>query len=62
MNPATYTADEVADLLGVSTWSLYESVRRGDPPFPPIRVGRRLVWPRALVDRALGLADDRESA
>jgi predicted DNA-binding transcriptional regulator AlpA len=53
--PATYSADELADLLGCSSWAIYESVRRGDCPFPPIRVGRRLVWPRAVVDRALGL-------
>lgn len=53
---ATYTADQVAELLGVSTWSIYEAVRRGDPPIPPIRVGRRIVWSRAAVDSLLGLA------
>lgn len=54
-HPATYTAEEFAALLGVSLWSLYESVRRGDPPIPPIRVGRRLVWPRSAVNTLLGL-------
>lgn len=54
-HPATYTADEFAALLGVSLWSLYESVRRGDPPIPPIRVGRRLVWPRSAVNALLGI-------
>ena len=55
MTAAVYTADEVAGLLGVSPWAVYESVRRGDCPVAPIRVGRRLVWPRAAVDRLLGL-------
>jgi predicted DNA-binding transcriptional regulator AlpA len=55
MSAATYTADEFAELLGCSTWAIYEGVRRGDCPLPPIRIGRRLVWPRATVDRLLGL-------
>ena len=58
MSPATYRASELAQLLGVSEWAIYESVRKGDCAFEPIRVGRRLVWPRAIVDRALGLAAD----
>lgn len=55
MSAVTYCTAEVAQLLGVSEWSLYQSVRRGDPPITPIRVGRRLVWPKAAVDRLLGL-------
>jgi excisionase family DNA binding protein len=54
---ATYTAAELADLVGVSTWSIYESVRHGDCPFPAIRVGRRVVFAKAVVDQALGLTD-----
>ncbi|MST31626.1 helix-turn-helix domain-containing protein [Acidimicrobiaceae bacterium USS-CC1] len=49
----------MAELLGVSTWAVYESVRRGEPPIPPIRVGRRLVWPKAAVDRLLDGASGR---
>ena len=49
----TVTAEQFAERLGVSTWALYESVRRGDCPIPPIRVGRRLVWSRARVDSLL---------
>jgi predicted DNA-binding transcriptional regulator AlpA len=52
---ATITAEELAGVLGVSTWSVYESVKRGDCPVEPIRVGRRLVWPRACVERLLGV-------
>lgn len=55
---ATYTAAEVAALLGVSEWGIYQAVRNGTIPFQPIKIGRRLVWPRAIVDRALGLSGD----
>ncbi|HVA74312.1 MAG TPA: helix-turn-helix domain-containing protein [Acidimicrobiales bacterium] len=61
MPSATYTAEQLSELLGVSAWSIYEAVRNGTCPFEPIRIGRRLVWPRALVDRALGM-DSQESA
>lgn len=55
MAAATLTAEELADLLGVSTWALYQAVRRGDCPVPPIRIGRRLVWSRVAVERLLGV-------
>lgn len=51
---ATLTTEELAAVLGVSAWSLYEAARRGDPPVAPIRVGRRLVWPRAAVEALVG--------
>lgn len=53
MSCAVYTTEQTAALLGVSSWTLYESVKRGDPPVPPIRVGRRIVWSRAAIDRLL---------
>ena len=34
------TAKELADALGVSEWSIYQSVRDGDCPVNPIRVSR----------------------
>ncbi|MDA8302129.1 MAG: helix-turn-helix domain-containing protein [Actinomycetota bacterium] len=49
----TYTAEQVAAFMGVSKWAVYEAVRRGECPVPPIRWGRRLVWPAAAVDRLL---------
>lgn len=52
----TYTAEEFAELLGVSAWTVYEAVRTGTCPLAPIRIGkRRLVWSRALVDSLLGI-------
>jgi predicted DNA-binding transcriptional regulator AlpA len=56
MRTATYSAEQFADLLGVSPWSIYQSVKSGTCPIDPIRVGqRRLVWSKAAVDRLLGL-------
>lgn len=55
MMSATVNASEFAQILGVSTWTVYESVRRGDCPIPPIRVGRRLLWPRTRVEELLGI-------
>lgn len=58
---ATYTADEVASLLGVSTWAIYKVVKDGECPVEPVRIGRRLVWPRSRVDALLS-ADDLPEA
>jgi predicted DNA-binding transcriptional regulator AlpA len=52
---ATIAAGELAAMLGVSTWSVYESAKAGTCPVEPIRVGRRLVWSRARVEQLLGI-------
>lgn len=39
----TLTVPEVATLLGVSQWSVYELCRRGE--LPSLRLGRRIVIP-----------------
>jgi excisionase family DNA binding protein len=49
----TYTIQEVAMLLGVGRNQAYESARRGD--FPTIRVGKRVLAPKATIDRLLGI-------
>jgi excisionase family DNA binding protein len=61
MAAATYTADELAERLGVSSWAVYQAVRAGSPPVPVIRVGRRVLFARAAVDRLLGLPDLQEA-
>ena len=55
MSAAVYTAEELAELAGVSTWSIYSAVKDRTCPFPNLRIGRRIVFPRALADRLLGL-------
>jgi excisionase family DNA binding protein len=51
----TFTVEEAAKLLGVSRGSAYEAVRRGE--LPSIRVGKRILVPRAALER-LVLASD----
>lgn len=53
MTAAVYTASELAELTGVSEWSIYR--HRDEFPVAAIPVGRRLVWPKAPVDRLLGI-------
>lgn len=51
----TMPVSTLADLFGVSTWSMYQSIRRGECPVPVVRVGRRIVVPTAPVRELLGL-------
>jgi hypothetical protein len=53
--PATYTADQCADMAGVSEWCWRQAERNGTCPVPAIRVGRRMVWSKAAVDALFGL-------
>jgi excisionase family DNA binding protein len=46
-----YKVDEVAEKLGVNIKSTYEAIHRGE--IPSIRVGRRILVPRAAFDRLL---------
>jgi len=39
--------DDVARLLGVSTWSIYEAIKAGE--MPAIRVGRRILVPTHVL-------------
>ena len=53
MQPAklVYTPREAACLLGLSRSSLYEAIRVG--VIPALRVGRRLLVPKAALERLL---------
>lgn len=48
----TLTVPEAAKALGISRALAYESARTGD--LPTVRFGRRLLVPRAALDRVLG--------
>lgn len=50
----TLTVDQVSVLLGVSRVSAYEGVKSGE--IPSIRVGRRILVPRAALERMLAEA------
>ncbi len=57
-NPAVYTAEELAELAGVSTWSIYQAVKAEESPFPFLKIGRRILFPKAPADRLLGLSTE----
>ena len=48
---STYQVEEAARILGIGRSAAYEAVRRGD--IPSIRIGRRVLVPRAALDRLL---------
>jgi predicted DNA-binding transcriptional regulator AlpA len=52
----TYRLIEVAALFGISRNQAYECAKRGD--FPTIKLGKRLVVPRAAIDRMLGIGGE----
>jgi predicted DNA-binding transcriptional regulator AlpA len=47
----TYQIEEVAKLFGIGRNAAYEGAKRGD--FPTIKIGKRLVAPKASIDRML---------
>lgn len=55
----TLTVEEAAGLIGISRAFAYEAVRRGE--IPSIRIGRRVLVPRAALHRLLA-GDDPGSA
>lgn len=56
----TLTVDETAERLGISRNGAYDAIRRGE--LPALRLGRRLVVPRAALDRLLAGAPERGAA
>jgi excisionase family DNA binding protein len=51
MERRTYTVTEAATVLGISRTSAYERVRTGE--LPALRLGRRIVITRAVVEALL---------
>lgn len=54
------TIIEAAEELGISKGSAYEAARSGE--IPTLRIGRRLIVPRAAFDRMLEKAGETEVA
>jgi excisionase family DNA binding protein len=50
----TLTVVEAAEVLGLSRNAAYEAIRRGE--LPALRFGRRVVVPRAAIDKMLAEA------
>lgn len=53
----TLTVDEAAQVLGIGRNQAYAAVRDGS--IPSIRIGKRIVVPRAALDRMLAGEGDR---
>jgi excisionase family DNA binding protein len=47
----TYSVSELAKILGIARTSAYEAIRQGQ--ITAVRIGRRLLVPRATVERLL---------
>lgn len=56
----TLSVSEAARVLGISRAHAYDCVRSGE--LPSITLGRRIVIPRAAVDRLLDESDDAVSS
>lgn len=58
MNPetkATLTLRECAPIIGISQSSMYAAAKKGDLPFPVIKIGGRYVVPTKPFLKALDL-------
>jgi len=53
--PAVFTVLEVAKILRIGKISAYQAIERGD--LPSIRIGRRILIPRAAFEQLLRPAD-----
>jgi predicted DNA-binding transcriptional regulator AlpA len=58
--PAALDTETTAALYGVSSDHLWKLAREDRAPVRPLRLGRALRWPKALVLESLGL-DGEES-
>ncbi len=53
MERLTVTVEEAAKLLGIARMTAYSAVREGE--IPSLRIGRRVLVPRAALDRLLAI-------
>ena len=58
-NCLTYSIAEAADKLGIGKNQGYEAARRGE--IPTIKIGKRVLVPRAAFDRMLGQGTTRDA-
>ena len=54
---STVNIDEAAQTLGVSRLTLYSAIRNGESPVPVIKIGKRLVVPKAALAKLLSGED-----
>lgn len=54
---ATYTLAETAALFGISRSALYAMCRERRAPVEPIRLARKLLFPKSIVDAMLAIQE-----
>lgn len=52
---ATLDAAEVAAVWGISTWKVYDLVKKDELPVAPLTFGRTLRWPAVAVAASVGI-------
>jgi excisionase family DNA binding protein len=57
-NRLVYTVEEAATLLGISRSFAYEAVQNGQ--IPSMRIGRRILVPKAALERFLALSGETD--
>lgn len=55
LDSATYSLAELAALYDISYTTAHSMAQAGTLPVTPIRIGRKYLFPKAIVDRMLGL-------
>lgn len=56
--PPTIDVPKAAELLGCSTWALYEAIRANDAPIKVLRIGRRIRIPSQPLLDLLGITTE----
>lgn len=59
VHKGTYTVEEAAKLLGIGRCGAYEAARTGQ--MPTIKIGKRILVPKAALDRMLNGSGEQES-
>jgi excisionase family DNA binding protein len=60
MDRQTLTVEEAAALLGIGRNTAYQAIARGE--LPVLRLGRRLLVPRAALDQLLSTQHDEDAS
>lgn len=58
MERVVYSVDEAAEQLGINRKSVYDAIKRNE--FPHVRVGNRLLVPKAQLERFLEASAHKE--
>ena len=62
MDAATYSSAEVAGLFGIGYTTLNEQIKTGTFPVTPLKIGRQYRFPKAIVDKLLGIESENTGA